>query len=200
MPAAIRLAEAADAAAVTAIYAPIVRDTCISFEYDVPDADEMRRRILDTLGRWPWLICVRQGVVLGYAYASPHRGRAAYRWSVDTSVYVDSRWRRHGVGRALYGSLFALLRLQGYCNAYAGIALPNPASVALHEAQGFRPVGVYREVGFKHGGWHDVGWWALALQAKPSEPRPPCPLAAAQALPAWHAALTAGEPLLRDAP
>ena len=191
-----RIATAADAAPVQAIYGPVVRDTVISFEKDPPSVAEMRRRIADALATHPWLVCERDGAVVGYAYASRHRVRAAYDWSVDVSVYIHPAWHRRGIGRALYASLFAILRLQGYTNAYAGIALPNPGSVGLHEAVGFEPVGVYRQVGFKHGAWHDVGWWHLPLRPRPARPRPPRPLAEVQASPRWAAALAAGQALL----
>ncbi len=193
----IRLAGTDDAAAVQAIYGPVVRDTVISFEREPPSVDEMRRRITATLATLPWLVCERDGRVVGYAYASRHRERAAYDWSVDVSVYIDPAWHRRGIGRALYTSLFSLLRLQHYYNAYAGATLPNPGSVGLHEAMGFRPVGVYRGVGFKHGAWRDVGWWHLALQPKPANPRPPRALADVQKARGWPAALAAGQDLLR---
>ena len=191
----LRLACPADAGAIQAIYGPIVRDTVISFERDPPTVDEMRRRIADTLPTHPWLVCERDGAVTGYAYACRHRARAAYDWSVDVSVYIHPAWRRRGIGRALYASLFAVLKLQGFYNAYAGIALPNPGSVGLHQAVGFRPVGVYREVGFKFGAWHDVGWWHLALQPKPAAPEPPLSIAELQAHPLWSEAL-GGAPAL----
>jgi len=168
----IRVAETADAAAIQAIYAPIVRETAISFEDEPPTVAEMARRIQDTLAVYPYLVAEDGGRLLGYVYASPHRARAAYRWSVDVTAYVAEGARRGGVGRALYSALLDTLTRQGFHSAYAGIALPNDASVALHEAVGFEALGVYREVGFKHGRWHDVGWWrrALAQAATPSEP------------------------------
>jgi phosphinothricin acetyltransferase len=193
----IRLATGADAEQIAAIYAPVVRDTPISFEVEPPTPAEIARRIAETLVHWPWLVCTRGGEVLGYAYASQHRTRAAYAWSVDVSVYVHAAARRTGVGRAAYTSLLALLALQGFYNAYAGITLPNPASVALHEAVGFTPLGVYRAVGYKLGGWHDVGWWELALREHATPAGPPLELAAAAALPGWAAALATGVRPLR---
>ena len=169
----IRLAGPGDARAIAAIYAPIVRETPISFETAVPDGDEMRGRIAGKLPAHPWLVHERDGEVAGYAYAGPNRTRAAYQWSVDVSVYVHEDHRGAGVGRGLYESLFALLREQGFYNAYAGIALPNEASVGLHEAMGFELVGVYEDVGYKHGAWHDVGWWAKTLRAHDDGPAPP---------------------------
>src|SRR5205807_8006626 len=125
---AIRLAVETDAAAVAAIYRPIVESTTISFETEAPDEAEVRRRISETLTAYPWLVCERDGQIGGYAYATQHRVRNAYRWSVDTSVYVHADFRRGGVGQQLYRSLFAILTTQGFFNAFAGIALPNPAS------------------------------------------------------------------------
>jgi phosphinothricin acetyltransferase len=164
------MATADDAPAIAAIYRPIVESTAISFETVAPDAVEMRRRIEHVLGSYPWLVCERDGVIAGYVYASRHRERAAYGWSVDTSVYVDDRFRRRGIGHALYLSLFPVLSAQGYANAFAGITLPSPASVGLHERLGFTPVGVYRRVGHKLGAWHDVGWWQRSLQRPDEEP------------------------------
>jgi phosphinothricin acetyltransferase len=172
------MARADDAAQVQAIYAPLVRATAVSFEVDPPDAAEMRRRIEGTLGRLPWLVCARDREVLGFAYAAPHRERAAYRWSVEVSAYVAVGARRAGVGRGLYGALLELLTAQGFVSAYAGITLPNPASVGLHRAAGFAPVGVYHAAGFKLGAWHDVGWWQRPLRDPPASPRPPVRLPA----------------------
>jgi L-amino acid N-acyltransferase YncA len=170
----IRFATADDAVAVQAIYAPIVVQTAISFELEPPTVDEMRQRIATTLALFPWLVCEQDGATVGYAYASRHRERAAYQWSADISAYVHERWRGQGVGRALYRSLFERLHAQGYYNVYAGIALPNAPSVALHEAMGMRLVGVYEHVGYKLDRWHDVGWWQGELQppvARPDRPR-----------------------------
>jgi phosphinothricin acetyltransferase len=197
----IRLAEEGDAPQIAAIYAPVVRDTIISFEAEPPSAEEIARRVRDTLVRWPWLVCERDGEVLGYAYAGAHRSRVAYQWSVDVSVYVRDDARQRGVGRALYTSLIAALDLQGFYNAYAGIALPNNASVGLHEAMGFRLVGVYRGVGYKLGAWRDVGWWGLALhEGTASEARPNTPIAIPMAKEAdgWNAALERGLRLLQS--
>ena len=178
-PAVLRVRDARgdDAAAIAAIYAPVVRDTPISFELEPPDAATMRQRVLDTLERRPWLVCERDGEVVGYAYAASHRERAAYQWCVETSVYIAESARRQGVGSTLYRALLPLLARQGYVHAYAGITLPNPASVGLHEALGFRPIGVYRAIGFKLGAWHDVGWWDLTLPARalPAQPAAPVP-------------------------
>jgi phosphinothricin acetyltransferase len=197
MPPVIRLATEHDAEQIQAIYAPIVRDTAISFELEPPTVPEMQQRIGKTLDHLPWVVCEHHGALQGYAYASPHRTRAAYQWSVDVSVYVHAHARHSGVGRAVYGSLFQLLALQGFYNAYAGITLPNPASVGLHEAVGFQPVGVYRAVGYKLGGWHDVGWWQFTLRAPASSPVPPADLRGVCGSAAWDTALASGLRLLR---
>ncbi|TSD84285.1 N-acetyltransferase [Mycobacterium sp. KBS0706] len=172
----IRLATPEDAPALHAIYAPIVAGTAISFELAPPSVAEMADRIRGSIPTYPWLATEQDGRILGYAYAGPHRARPAYRWSVDVSVYVAEAGRRQGIGRALYERLFVLLRRQGYHAAFAGIALPNPASVALHEAVGFVPLGVYRDVGFKHGAWHDVGWWQRPIGDRPAHPAEPRPV------------------------
>jgi L-amino acid N-acyltransferase YncA len=197
MTATIRLAIPDDAAGVQAIYAPVVRDTAISFELEPPTIEDMQQRIIAVTKTMPWLICQHQEEILGYAYASPHRVRAAYQWSVDVSVYIQAHARRSGIGRGLYRSLFALLALQGFYQAYAGITLPNPASVGLHESLGFQPVGVYRAVGYKLGAWHDVGWWQLGLQERVVPPKPLVDLGSVRDSTAWSAALAAGLPLLR---
>jgi phosphinothricin acetyltransferase len=169
----VRAAKLCDAKAVAGIYAPAVNGSAISFEFEAPDAAEMGGRIEKTLKRWPWLVYESENRVLGYAYACAHRERAAYQWDVEVSVYVHPQAQRRGIGRALYTELFAILKKQGYINAYAGIALPNLPSVALHESLGFRPVGVYRAVGYKLNAWHDVAWGHLALQDPLPDPRSP---------------------------
>jgi phosphinothricin acetyltransferase len=166
-----------DAAACAAIYAPFVRDTAISFEAQAPDARELAERIERASRTHPWLVAEVSGAVVGYAYGCPHRERAAYRWAADVSVYVDEAHHRRGVGRGLYGQLLGLLERQGIRIACAGITLPNAASVGFHESLGFRPVGVYRRIGFKLDAWWDVGWWQLELRAPgaeaPAEPGAP---------------------------
>jgi phosphinothricin acetyltransferase len=135
----------------------------------------MAERIARLTVQYPWLVAEIAGQVAGYVYASQHRERAAYRWAVEVTAYIGANFQRRGLGRVLYTSLFDILREQNYYRAYAGITIPNPASVCLHEALGFELIGVYRSVGFKLGQWLDVGWWQLALQppaADPPEPKP----------------------------
>jgi len=162
-----RVARAEDAMEITDIYAPYVRHTIISFETEAPDDAEMQRRIERIGAQYPWLIATLDGHTVGYAYACEHRARLAYRWSVDAAVYLHASAQRRGIGRALYERLFAVLRRQGYVNAFAGISLPNAASVGMHEALGFTPIGTYRQVGYKLGAWRDVGWWQLVLCEPP---------------------------------
>jgi L-amino acid N-acyltransferase YncA len=166
-----------DAQACAVIYAPFVTDTAVTFEDTPPDAEELSRRIEAVSVTHPWLVAEQRQVVVGYAYASPHRARAAYRWAAEVAVYVGEDHRRRGVGGRLYGALLPLLRRQGIHSACAGITLPNPASVALHERFGFRRVGVYRQIGWKAGAWRDVGWWQAELgpagEGPPGEPGPP---------------------------
>ena len=160
----IRPAVGADAVAIAAIYGQVVRETTISFEFEPPSADEMASRIRAVTATYPWLVAVRADEVEGYAYASRHRERDGYASSVDVSAYVREGARGLGVGSALYSDLFGELeRDKLYHRAYAGIALPNDASVALHRKFGFELVGVYREVGYKFGRWIDVGWWERDL-------------------------------------
>ena len=157
-----------DGAACAAIYAPHVTDGVTSFEEVAPDAPAMAERIRRIQATHPWLVDEGEdGRVTGFAYGSAHSPRASYRWSADVAVYVHPDHHRRGVGRRLYEELFARLRRQGFRVLCAGIALPNPGSVGLHEAMGFTPVGVYRRVGWKHGAWRDVGWCV------PAEPLPP---------------------------
>jgi L-amino acid N-acyltransferase YncA len=166
-----------DAEAVASIYRPAVEVTAASFEEVAPGAEEMARRMRLVLRRTPWLVAIADGgAVVGYAYAGAHRERAGYRWSVDVSAYVHPDWHGRRVGRALYDALLATLRRQGFVNVYAGIALPNPASVALHESIGMRRVGVYERVGFKFGAWHDVAWYGLRLSDPAGQPADPIPL------------------------
>ena len=196
MSAAIRLATMADAPAIAAIYRPAVTDGVISFEYTPPSPSEMGSRMSATLERTPWIVCETNEGMRGYAYAFPHRERAAYQWSVDVSVYVHPAAHRAGIGRALYTSLFQILVLQGFHNAYAGITLPNPASEALHRAFGFTSVGVYRKVGYKFGAWHDVEWLERTLVPHVQQPAPPRPLPELIGTPELEEAIAAGLPLL----
>ena len=152
-----------DAAACAAIYAPFITQTWVSFELEPPSAEDMAGRIARYGASHAWLVAALDGAVAGYAYGSPHRERAAYASSCDVAVYVDPARGRQRIGHALYAELLPVLAGKGFHAAFAGIALPNDASVGFHEAMGFTPVGIYREVGWKLGGWRDVGWWQRLL-------------------------------------
>jgi L-amino acid N-acyltransferase YncA len=172
----IRLATAADAGGVRAVYAPVVEDTVISFELVVPSVGEMAARITQRWPAYPWLVAEDERGIVGYAYAGRFSGRPAYDWSVEVSAYIAEALRSRRVGRALYTALLAILVAQGRRQAMAGVTLPNAASVGLHESMGFRPVGVYRAVGWKLGAWHDVGWWQRPLVDSDDPPSPPVPV------------------------
>ncbi len=159
----IRTAVKTDAVAIQQIYAPVVLETAISFEEVPPTVEEIAQRIATTLETYPYLVAEEAGVIKGYAYASQHRARPAYRWAVDVTVYIAASARRQGIGRLLYEKLLPTLEKQRFRAAYAGIAQPNVGSVGLHEALGFVHIGTYPEVGFKLGKWHDVGYWRLGL-------------------------------------
>ena len=193
----IRLARLEDAIGIAAIYRPVVEGTSISFELEPPGAVEMARRIDATLATHPWLVCASGEEVWGYAYATPFRARPAYAWTVETSVYVGPDRRRCGVGRGLAVALLEVLRLQGFRRAIAGIALPNPASVALHESLGYQSVGVFDEVGRKHEAWHAVGFWDLALVSTAEAPAATRSVADVQGTGPWRDALAKGEAALR---
>jgi L-amino acid N-acyltransferase YncA len=181
----IRLATEEDAAAIAAIYAPFCDNEAVSFEYAAPAPSEIASRIRAITAQWPWLVLVEGGTVGGYAYASRHRERAAYGWAVDTAVYIGDGYRGRGAGRALYHALFDLLALQGYFKACAGITMPNPASIALHETFGFEKVGIYRGIGYKKGAWRDVAWYEASLQPEQNEPPLPRALADIMGTDAW---------------
>ena len=177
--AAVRLADSGDAAAIAAIYAPFVTGSPVSFETDPPTEAVMRGRIEAGAGMHPWLVAVDEADrILGYAYGSAFRPRPAYRFAVETSVYVARDAQRRGIGARLSGALLPLLEAQGFTQAIAAITLPNPSSIRLHEAHGFTEAGTYRQVGYKLGQWLSVGLWQRALAPLTERPEEPKPVAA----------------------
>ncbi len=164
----IRTATETDANALAAIYQPYVQGTAVSFETEVPSADEFAARIAKSLKTWDWVVAEEDGRCVAYAYGSAHRERPAYRWSVETSVYVREDHHRRGIAKMLYIELLERLKTKGYCNAFAGITLPNDASVALHTSLGFEAIGVFKRVGWKLGAWRDVAWLQLQLRQAPA--------------------------------
>jgi len=166
--AAIRIAHPRDAEAILSIYAPIVADTVVSFEERVPSLEDMRERIAAS---HTWLVAENEGNLVGYAYASRFHPRSAYRWSAEVSIYLASAARGRGLGRFLLDAVLHRLGAMGYVNAFAGITLPNDASIRLFESSGFTKIATWKDAGFKLGRWHDVGWWQLQLR-EPSIPPP----------------------------
>ncbi|HWL65932.1 MAG TPA: GNAT family N-acetyltransferase [Actinomycetota bacterium] len=166
----IRRATGYDAGACAAIYKPIVEGSIISFEENAPEEAEMRERIESTLEEHEWLVYQEGDRILGYAYSGPFNKRAAYRWSIEISVYVSEDCRGRGIGRELTEALLEHASETGVVNAFAGVALPNPASVALFEKLGFERIALQEQVGYKLGAWHDVGWWQLKLSTAPVPP------------------------------
>ena len=195
-PAILRLVREDDAEQIAAIYAPYATDTAISFADRAPTTDEYRERIRTTTARLPWIVCEREGIVAGYAYASPHRVSPAYRWSVETSIYVHPDHHRTGIGKALYAALLDALRLLGYHRALAGITDPNPASVGLHEAVGFERFATFDDVGYKLSAWRSVIWLVYRLGNDDYPPTEPCLLPDVLGTPEWDAALAARQALL----
>ncbi len=171
----LRKAVNADVPAMLEIYLPYVNETAITFEIDPPTLNDFQQRFSDTVTDFPWLVCEQNGKIAGYAYATSFRTRKAYRWSVESTVYVDQDLRGKGIGIALYQELILRLRAMGVVNVIGGISLPNDASVSLHEKLGFIQVAQLKNIGFKLGKWWDVGYWQLELQTpslNPSELRP----------------------------
>jgi L-amino acid N-acyltransferase YncA len=193
----IRVAAVDDAQRIAEIYAPAVVERVTSFELVAPSAEEMGSRLTRVLSNYPWLVCELDGRVIGYAYASTHNERAAYRWSVDVAVYVGGEVHRRGVGTALYASLFEVLTLQNIRNGYAGITLPNAASEGMHSRAGFKLVGTYHHVGYKFGAWHDVAWLERAILPAVANPPEPLPFPEIRSTPGVSAALAKGQALLR---
>ena len=163
----IRPATTADAACLLEIYRPYVEGTAVSFETETPSVQAFAARIDKALNGWAWLVAEEDGQCVGYAYGGPHRERAAYRWSTETSAYIRAGWQGKGLGKMLYQALFERLAERGYCNALAVVVVPNDASVALHRAVGFEAVGVFKRGGHKFDTWHDVMWLQRTIREWP---------------------------------
>lgn len=159
----IRSINEADTQAVLDIYKHYVDTTIISFEYEAPTYDEYLQRIRTNTEKYPWLVCLCNNKIIGFAYGSTHRYRTAYQWSPESTIYLAPDFHTKGVGRILYETLFSLLKLQGYYTVFAGVGLPNDKSVGFHRALGFEEIGIFKNVGFKHGNWHDTHWFQLPL-------------------------------------
>lgn len=167
-----RLVQEADAAEILGIYEPYIRDTAITFEYETPSAEEFGNRIKEISSDYPYIVCVSDGRIIGYAYAHRQMERAAYQWNAELSVYIDKSRLRCGVGKALYGALIEILRMQNIRNVYGCVTLPNENSEKLHEYFGFKKLGVYHSTGYKCGAWHDVAWFEKAVGDYCLDPKP----------------------------
>lgn len=172
----LRLATENDAAGILKIYAPYIQNTSLTFETEVPAIEAFAERISSYLKNWPWLVCETDGIIAGYAYATRHRERTAYQWSVESSVYIHDDFQRRGIAQALYAALFEILKKQGFNNVYAVINLPNDKSVVFHESCGFNYFTTYEQVGYKLGRWKNVGWWRLIVNEFGDEPAAPLKL------------------------
>lgn len=169
----IRFAGKEDAAAILKIYETYILNTAVTFEIEVPTVEAFVARMEAVTAQFPWLVCEVDGEIAGYAYASKHGERAAYRWSADLSVYIEERYHRSGIATALYDAVTEILRRQGYYTVYAGVSTPNPKSEAFHTAYGFRNLGEFKNVGYKLGAWRGVAWYELPLTAYTDVPEEP---------------------------
>jgi L-amino acid N-acyltransferase YncA len=169
----IRLVKENDAPTLLDIYKPYVLNTAITFEYDVPTIEEYVERIKANIAEYPWLVCTLNKKIIGYTYASKFRYRAAYQWSPESTIYLSPDVQGKGIGSILYRTLFSILSLQGYFNVYAGVAIPNAKSEGLHLALGFKEIGVFENIGYKLGRWHDTRWFQLKLKEPVDQPAPP---------------------------
>lgn len=169
----VRLAKKEDAEDFIEIYSPNILNTAVSFETEIPSVEEFEKRIEKCLQKFPWIVCRIDGKIAGYVYASSHRDREAYQWSCECSVYVHESFQGKKIGKELYRLLFDILKHQQFRNVYAGITLPNIASVKLHEKCGFKHFAAYENAGYKFGEWHSVGWWKLQINDYGLNPSPP---------------------------
>lgn len=168
----LRIAELDDAEQMLAIYAPYVKNTRVSAEYEVPTCEVFQERIRETEKQFPWIVCEIDGEIVGYGYASRHHARAAYQWSVETSIYVKNTFHRQGIASTIYKALFEILAWQGFYNIFVGITSPNEKSFQFHSAMGFVDSGSYQNTMYKFGKWCDVHWMAKSLREHMGEPKP----------------------------
>ncbi|MDD6211074.1 MAG: GNAT family N-acetyltransferase [Bacteroidales bacterium] len=168
----VRMATEADGEGVLAVYAPYIRYSAITFEYEVPDAVTFTKRIGEVLREYPYLVCCRDGIIVGFAYAHRQMARAAYQWNAELSVYLAEGFQGYGIGKALYYALIELLKQQNVQNLYGGLTVPNAASEGLHRFFGFKPAGIYHHTGYKCGKWHDVMWFEKSIGSHGASPEP----------------------------
>lgn len=168
----IKLVSEADAAEILEIYEIYVKETAITFEYETPSLDEFRNRIKEISADYPYIVCLSNEKIVGYAYAHRQMERAAYQWNAELSVYIDKTCLRCGVGKALYSALIEILQMQNVRNVYGGVTSPNENSEKLHEYFGFKRLGIYHSTGYKCGAWHDVAWFEKTVGDYDLEPKP----------------------------
>lgn len=169
----IRFANFDDAANILKIYEKFIKETVVTFEIEVPSIESFQNRMKSIMDFYPWLVCEVDGEIAGYAYASKHGERAAYRWSSDLSVYIGEKFHRHHLGTDLYDEVIQYLKKQGFCTVYAAISTPNPKSQAFHESYGFKKIGEFKNVGHKMGKWLDVTWYDLQIAEYSENPQEP---------------------------
>ncbi len=168
----IRMVKDTDAQEILSIYAHYIKETAITFEYEVPTLAEFTKRIREISSDYPYLVCWLDGNIIGYAYAHRQMERAAYQWNAELSVYIDKSHLHHGIGKALYSALIEILQMQNMCNLYGSVTSPNKNSEKLHEAFGFSKLGIYHKTGYKCGAWHDVIWFEKNIGDCSLEPEP----------------------------
>ncbi|MBS1552641.1 MAG: N-acetyltransferase [Bacteroidetes bacterium] len=193
----MRLINESDAQSVLDIYTPYVLNTIISFEYEVPALDEFIQRITTVTADYPWLVCLYGSKIIGYTYAGKYKSRTAYQWSPESTIYMSPEFHHRGIARILYETLFSLLRLQGYYNVYACIGLPNEESTGFHKAMGFQEIGIFRNVGYKLGNWHDTHWFQLKLAGHILNPLTPKKLYEVASASAFQSVLDAANERLK---
>ena len=194
----IRLIQENDTQAVLDIYAPYVLNTYITFEYDVPTLQEFSEKIRTITSEYPWLVCLLDNKIIGYAYGSEHRHRTAYKWSPESTIYLTEDEQGKGIGRILYSTLFDILRLQGFFNVYAGVGIPNDRSERLHRSVGFQELGIFKKVGYKLGKWHDTKWFQLHLQEHMIDPPLPRSVAEIKSSTELHAILESANEMINN--
>lgn len=169
----IRPIQSKDTEEVLSIYAPYVQNTSITFDYELPSKAEFIDKIESIRHDYPWLVCLSDNKIVGYAYGSKHRYKTAYKWSVESTIYVAQGFHRLGVARLLYESLFKILKSQGFFNVYAGVTMPNVSSEEFHKSMGFTEIGIFKNIGYKLGKWHDVKWFQFHLAEHIENPKEP---------------------------
>ncbi len=196
----IRVIRESDAAATLEIYKPYVLHSAVTFEYEVPSVEDFSERIKTITQEYPWLVVLHNGIIVGYGYAHKHRIRTAYQWSPELSIYLANQFQSNGIGSILYETLFAILKLQGFHNVYAGVSLPNDQSLAFHRKLGFAEVGIFKKIGYKHGQWLDTHWFQKQIHEPLDPPPSPLPIHEIRILPAFQEILLRANQQLNGLP